>query len=47
MVHTFGTEQLLMYITFIQVAKLHSTLLKGPEAEEEGAFCSLMNLKAW
>ena len=31
MVHTFGTELLLMYIPFIQVAKLPSTLLKGPE----------------
>jgi hypothetical protein len=31
-------EQLLIYIPFMQVVKLHSALFKGPE--EEGKICS-------
>jgi hypothetical protein len=33
-------EQLLIYIPFMQVIKLHSVLFKGPE--EEGEFCNLI-----
>jgi hypothetical protein len=34
-------EQLLIYIPFMQVVKLHSVLFKGPE--EEGKICNSLS----